>query len=205
MNKQEATLIQRETALRPLSPEEVAAGRLSDIKMATVLVGYLRNLRRGTAKTKTRGETRGGGRKPWRQKGTGRARAGSIRSPLWRGGGVIFGPTGKRRKIRFNRRERQEAFRALLWAKSRDQEVFIMKLEKPLIRTREALLFLGELLTKGKRILIVLPAAQTQESGRAFRNLVGVTVKDASSLNVLDLARYPYLILEETVWKRLQS
>ena len=102
------------------------------------LVRQLNNARQGTASTKTRAEVRGGGRKPWRQKGTGRARAGSIRSPLWRGGGVIFGPKPRDYSTKMNRKERRLALRTAFSARVEDLVVvenFGAELERP--KTKE--------------------------------------------------------------------
>jgi large subunit ribosomal protein L4 len=118
-----------ECVVRNWQGEEVGQTTL-DLKVASeksaagivhrALVRQLANARQGNASTKTRAEVRGGGRKPWRQKGTGRARAGSIRSPLWRGGGVIFGPKPRDYETKMNRKERRLALRTVLFSRSED-------------------------------------------------------------------------------------
>jgi large subunit ribosomal protein L4 len=153
-----------------------------------VALSYLANLRRSTAHTKTRGEVRGGGRKPWRQKGTGRARAGSIRSPLWRGGGTIFGP----RKVRnFQKRipasMRDRAFSQVLAGKIRDHEVFVVTtLDLPKPKTKLFEVALHKLPLKEGRILVII-ASPVPELMRAAHNVPYITVKTGHTVNVLDL------------------
>jgi large subunit ribosomal protein L4 len=177
-----------------------------------VMVGMQANQRKGTAHTKTRAEVRGGGRKPWRQKGTGRARHGSIRSPLWRGGGVTFGPTKERvytKKI--NQKMKKKALLVALSQKARDNEILILddlKLKNP--KTKEAASVLKNLSKiKGFERLVLAPSASrgdkkntalvlTKEKNeplrRSFRNLAGVLLNEARNLNLLDAISYKYLV-----------
>ena len=136
-----------ECVVRNWQGEEVGQATL-DLRVASeksashivhrALVRQMANGRQGTASTKTRAEVRGGGRKPWRQKGTGRARAGSIRSPLWRGGGVIFGPKPRDYEVKMNRKERRLALRTALFSRAADMivvEEFTEQLSRP--KTKE--------------------------------------------------------------------
>lgn len=161
-----------------------------------VLVALQANRRKPIAHTKDRSEVRGGGRKPWRQKGTGRARHGSIRSPLWRGGGVTFGPRKERvfsKKI--NKRAKRIALFSVLAKKFADQEIKVVdkiELEKP--KTRLAEKILEKFFPKKKNSgLIILPHAQPNLI-RAVRNLNFAQVTLVNNLNVEDVLKYKYLL-----------
>ncbi|MBI4496161.1 MAG: 50S ribosomal protein L4 [Deltaproteobacteria bacterium] len=153
----------------------------------------LANRRRGTAATKERSLVSGGGRKPWRQKGTGRARAGSTRSPLWRGGGTIFGPHPRDYSFRLPRKVRQAALRSVLSQKRREDKLLVLeRFELAEAKTRavqDALRTLGL-----KRALIVIPEAD-EALERSARNLPQVQVIRCAGLNVHDLLRYDHLVL----------
>ena len=153
-----------------------------------VAVGLLANQRRATAHTKTRGEVRGGGRKPWRQKGTGKARAGSIRSPLWRGGGTVFGPRNVRNYAhRLPAAMKRAAFRQVLAEKVRRGEVVVLAnlpLSHPKTKVMEELF--TKLPIKEGRILLLIEEA-TEALRRATANLPYLTLRTPTTVNVLDL------------------
>ncbi len=155
-----------------------------------VAAAMLANLRTSTAATKTRGQVRGGGKKPWKQKGTGRARAGSIRSPLWRGGGVVFGPTVERNySKKVNRKTKRLGLFAVLSSRAQEGRLAVMdNLELSSGKTRELVAKLAALGTilKGKRILIIT-AEKPEALQRAARNLPEVKLCLAKNLNLLDL------------------
>lgn len=159
-----------------------------------VIVGLQANQRRGTSATKTRGLVSGGGRKPWKQKGTGNARSGSIRSPLWRKGGIIFGPLPRSYRVSLDQAKRLTAVQTALIEKAKASELGILedlKLAKP--KTQEA----GAILEKAgssARTLIVIAAPDANLS-RAFSNLSGVSLVDAAQVNAWQLmaARKVYL------------
>jgi large subunit ribosomal protein L4 len=154
--------------------------------MHQALVRQLANGRQGTHDTKNRSEVRGGGRKPWRQKGTGRARQGSIRSPQWEGGGVVFGPTPRSYAQDMPRKQRRLALRSALSAKAAAGELTVLEsfeLDAP--RTR-AVVELLETLNAGKRVLLVL-GSHNEMLERSARNVPHVRVILASNLNVRDL------------------
>mgnify|MGYP003335264975 CR=1 FL=1 len=146
------------------------------------------NARQGTVSTKTRAEVRGGGRKPWRQKGTGRARAGSIRSPLWRGGGVIFGPKPRDFSQKMNRKERRLALRTALNSRAADLIVIEdIATQLPQPKTRELVAALGRWgVGVGERVLLVL-AEIPETVYLSARNISTVKLIRADSLNVYDL------------------
>ena len=168
-----------------------------------VAVAQRANSRQGTVSTKTRGEVRGGGRKPWKQKGTGRARVGSIRSPLWRGGGIIFGPRPERNFLKkVNKGTKRLGMFTVLTQKAQTGKIIILEnleLEKPKTRElKDKLENFGKLLA-AKKLLLVLPG-RNENLVRAARNLASVKTIRADSLNVLDLLDADgVLILREAV------
>ncbi len=163
--------------------------------MHQAVVRQQANARAGTAKTKSRGEVRGGGAKPWRQKGTGRARQGSIRSPQWVGGGVVFGPTPRRFAKRMNRKMRRLALRSALSVKAGAQQLVVLDalaMEQP--RTKDMNAFL-ERLNVGTTALILL-SDRNDNVELSARNLSNVKTIMPSCLSVRDLLNYDYLLAD---------
>ncbi len=154
----------------------------------------LANKRQVLASTKTREEVSGGGRKPWRQKGTGRARHGSIRSPLWKGGGVTFGPTSERNfKLKINKKMARKAFLTALSAKAKDGELLVLdglKLSAP--KTKEMAKIMKNF-SQVKNGLLAL-AEKSEDIKRAGRNLPNLNIINIDNLNILDILKYKYLI-----------
>lgn len=170
------------------------------------LVRQLNNARQGTASTKTKGEVRGGGRKPWRQKGTGRARAGSIRSPLWRGGGVTFGPKPRNYDLKMNRKERRLALRTALASRSDSLIVvqsFGEQLAKP--KTKE---LLGAIERWGadsdKKILMVLTEVP-ENVHLSARNICNLKVVKADGLNIHDILTAEKIIATSEAIAQIQE
>ena len=163
--------------------------------MHQALVRQLSNARVGTANTKTRGEVRGGGRKPWRQKGTGRARHGSIREPQWRGGGIVFGPRSERNyRKRMPRKMRRLALRSALSVKASEGQIMVVDdLRVPAAKTREMVSLLDRLQV-GSSTLIVLSKGN-EGVARSARNLSHVRTVRANYLNIHDLLAYEYLLV----------
>ena len=160
--------------------------------------------RAGTASTKEKGEVRGGGKKPWKQKGTGRARAGSIRSPLWPGGGTVFGPHPRDYSYRLPKSARQAALRSALAQKYREQRLTIVdRIELPELKTKHFVAFLAAL-EIADTALVVLDAAD-ERIERAARNLKNVKVLRAEGLNVYDLLRYHQLIVTRAALDAITS
>jgi len=152
------------------------------------------NARQGTHSVKTRADVSGGGAKPWRQKGTGRARQGSIRSPQWRGGGIVFGPHPRSYRQRMPKKMRRLAIRCLLSDKVREERLAILQeLQFPQAKTREMKQFL-DTLNVSSSILIVTPEA-TKPVVDSARNLPHVKTLPAANLNVLDLLNHDRLIM----------
>jgi large subunit ribosomal protein L4 len=163
--------------------------------MHQAVVRQQANARAGTAKTKSRGEVRGGGAKPWRQKGTGRARQGSIRSPQWVGGGVVFGPTPRSFAKRMNRKMRRLALRSALSVKAGAQQLVVLDalaMEQP--RTKDMNAFL-ERLNVGTTALILL-SDRNDNVELSARNLSNVKTIMPSCLSVRDLLNYDYLLAD---------
>ena len=165
---------------------------------------YMANQRQVVASTKTRAEVSGGGRKPWRQKGTGRARHGSIRSPLWKGGGVTFGPTTKRNfKLKINKKMTRKAFLTVLSAKAKDNEIlFLDNLKIKSAKTREMAHIVANF-PQIKNGLLVLPSFAKATEGEsekndmlknACRNLSKLEAVNINNLNIFNVLKHQYLI-----------
>jgi large subunit ribosomal protein L4 len=172
--------------------------------MHQALVRQLANARQGTADTKTRAEVAGGGSKPWKQKGTGRARQGSTRAPHWRHGGVVFGPTPRSYDQRMPRKMRRLALRSALSAKAAEGQLRILddlKLETPKTRDMEAIL--GGLSIQSSA-LILLPAANPIIA-KSAANIADVKTLRAQYLNVRDLLNYDFLILPQASVQVIES
>ena len=197
---------------------DIKGKKVSDIELAesvfgiepnenivhAVLVNYLANQRQGTQSTKTRAEVRGGGRKPWRQKGTGRARQGSIRAPQWIKGGIALGPKPRSYKYTVNKKERRLAIKSILSSKVLEKELTVVdKLELKEIKTKSMVKALEALKVEGKT-LIILPEGNKNVTMSA-RNIEGVKAIQANNINVFDLLKYNNLILPVDTVKKLEE
>lgn len=170
----------------------------------SVLVNYLANQRQGTQSTKTRAEVRGGGRKPWRQKGTGRARQGSIRAPQWVKGGIALGPKPRSYKYTVNKKERRLAIKSLLSSKVLEKELTVVdKLELAEIKTKTMVKALADLKVEGKT-LIVLPE-NNKNVLMSARNIEGVKTITLNNINVFDLLKYNNLVLPLETVKKIEE
>jgi large subunit ribosomal protein L4 len=173
-----------------------------------VVVGMEANAREPWAHTKGRGEVRGGGKKPWKQKGTGRARHGSIRSPLWRGGGVTFGPRNEKNySKKINKKMRAKALFATLSEKLRDGEIlFLDRLAFPAPKTADAKRTLAALAriegfeplaTKRRNAALLALATRDETVEKSFRNFGNIGMIEARNLNPVEVLKYKYLIVTE--------
>jgi len=183
-------------------PADVFSGPVRKHLLYETVKMQMANRRAGTAATKTRAFVSGGGKKPWKQKGTGRARAGSTRSPIWVGGATIFGPQPRDYSYRLPATARKAALRSALAAKVRDGQLLVLDqitLEQP--KTKLLAKLLGDLQVTSA--LIVLPA-KDESVERAARNLPHVKVLRAEGANVYDLLRYDRLILTRDAVQALQ-
>jgi large subunit ribosomal protein L4 len=167
---------------------KVAKAETANGVVHRALVRQLANQRQGTASTKTRAEVRGGGRKPWRQKGTGRARAGSNRSPLWRGGGVIFGPKPRDYTIKMNRKERRLALRTAFQSRVEDLIVvqdFADQLSRP--KTKEMTQALTRWGVEPDSKVLLIVAERNETVYLSARNIEKLRMISANNLNIFDL------------------
>ena len=175
-------------------PDYIFAAPVNEAVMHQALVRQLANARLGTHKTKTRGEVRGGGAKPWRQKGTGRARHGSIREPQWRGGGTVFGPQPRSYRQKMPKKMRHLALKGGLTVKAREGKILVLdglEMEEP--KTKEMLTILENLKVEDSA-LILLPERNTNVE-RSARNIPGVKTLRANYLNLRDLLSHDWLIM----------
>lgn len=201
-----------------LSVVDTSGTKISDLELSESVFGapvnkatirialnqYLANQRHGSASTKTKGEKRGGGAKPWRQKGTGRARAGSTRSPIWRGGGVTFGPRPRDFSYKINKKTKRSALRAALSALMGDNKLLVMeKIEFDSIKTKHAVGFLNNLGVEGKTL--VLLDQPNDNVALSFRNLPSVKVSRTDNINIFDLLHYDTLIATSAAIKKVEE
>ncbi len=191
---------------RVVHPElkaEIFQVRVRPHLLQQAIVMQLSNRRAGTASTKTKGLVRGGGKKPWRQKGTGRARAGSIRSPLWVGGGTIFGPQPRDYSFRLPKKARREALLSALSLKNRDGKIIVLdRLEVEEGRTKLMRKVLENLQVQSALVVIPEPDEKVE---RAARNLPTFKVVRFDGLNAYDLIRHEHLILTEEALRRIEA
>jgi large subunit ribosomal protein L4 len=172
------------------------------------LVRQANNERQGTASAKTRAEVRGGGRKPWKQKGTGRARAGSIRSPLWRGGGVIFGPKPRDYSTKMNRKERRLALRTAFQSRAAEMvvvEEFATQLAQPKTKDMVAALQRWGATDTEKVLLIVADLAESENVFLSARNVPRLRLISANGLNVYDVLNADRIIVTKSAIVKIQE
>lgn len=170
------------------------------------LVRQLNNSRQGTASTKTRAEVSGGGRKPWRQKGTGRARAGSNRSPLWRGGGVIFGPKPRDYSVKMNRKERQLALRTAFCSRLESVVVvedFAEQLSRP--KTKELLQAMSRWDIQPDSKVLLIVADRDENVYLSARNVETIKLISASNLNIYDILIAEQIVVTSSALAKIQE
>jgi len=169
-----------------------------------VIVAQAANIRQGSANSKTRGEVSGGGKKPWRQKGTGRARAGSNRSPIWVGGGVVFGPKPRDYSKKINRKVRQLAYNRALYERVNDGSLVVIEaLDISPAKTKVASEIVRGISTGGNTL--VVDKAFSETSKRALKNLSGVILEEASVVSVTDLADFQKIIVTRQAMEELAN
>lgn len=168
------------------------------------LVQQRASLRQGNHKVKSRAEVAGGGRKPWRQKGTGRARQGSIRSPQWRGGGIVFGPTPRSYSYKLPKKVRRLALRSALSSKVRDEEMVVLEaLTFDAPKTKEFTKVLKDLSISKKALFVTADLDETV--ALSARNIPGISVVTANGINVLDLVGHDQLIVTKDAVKKIEE
>ena len=170
----------------------------------SVVVNYLANQRQGTQSTKTRAEVSGGGRKPWRQKGTGRARQGSIRAPQWIKGGIALGPKSRSYTYKVNKKEKRLAIKSILSSKVSSNELVVVdKLQLKEIKTAEMVKIFANLKVEGKA-LVLLPE-NNENVQKSARNIEGVKTLTVNTINAYDLLKYSKLVVTEDTVKKLEE
>ena len=170
----------------------------------SVLKNYLANQRQGTQNTKTRSEVSGGGKKPWRQKGTGRARQGSIRAPQWIKGGIALGPKPRSYKYTVNKKERRLAIKSILSSKvAESQLVVVDKFDFKEIKTKQMAVALKNLKV-AEKALILLPEKDMNVQ-KSARNIEGVKTSLVNTINVYDLLKYNKLVITLDTVKKLEE
>ncbi len=187
-------------------PKEIFEVETNTDLIHQVVVAQMANRRKVVAHTKIRGEVSGGGKKPWRQKGTGRARHGSIRSPIWKGGGVTFGPRKEKIfKKRIPKKMRKKAMFMVLTAKAKNGLLIILddlKYQKP--KTKEVVKILRNFDLENKSVLVAL-SQQDKNTILSFRNIPNVAAIQAVDLNCLDLLSYKYLLMPKESIKKIKE
>jgi large subunit ribosomal protein L4 len=169
-----------------------------------VVKAQLANKRQGTQSAKTRSEVRGGGRKPWRQKGTGRARAGTIRSPLWTGGGVVFAPKPRDYRQAVPKKVRRLAMKSALSSKVAEKEIVVLdQLVMDAPKTKEMVAILNNI-DAGKKVLLVLPE-KNENVERSAKNIPNVKSILVNTLNVYDILKYDKLVLTKDAVSRVEE
>ena len=196
-----------EVPIKNMAGEEVGQMELEDTVFAApvnrglmhqALVRQLANARAGTHKTKSRSEVRGGGRKPWRQKGTGRARHGSIRSPIWVGGGTAFGPTPRKYTKKMPKKMRRAALRSALSVKAGAEQIVVLEqlaMEAP--RTKDFVRTLADLGLDSGSVLVILPARDMAVE-KSISNLPQAKTVLSGNLSIQDLLGHDTLLLPQT-------
>ena len=175
--------------------EEVFGIEPNEAIVHSVLVNYLANQRQGTQSTKTRAEVSGGGRKPWRQNGTGRARQGSIRAPHWVGGGVALGPKPRSYNYTVNKKEKRLAIKSMLSSK--------VSLPLKEIKTKEMARILNNLKVEGKAVILLPEKDEVVQ--KSARNIEGVKTLQVGTINVYDLLKHKNLVVTEDTVKKLEE
>jgi large subunit ribosomal protein L4 len=168
------------------------------------LVQQRASLRQGNHKVKTRAEVAGGGRKPWRQKGTGRARQGSIRSPQWRGGGIVFGPAPRSYSYKLPKKVRRLALLSALSTKVREEDVIVLEgLTFNAPKTKEFIKVLADLSINRKALIVTADLDETV--ALSARNIPGISVVTATGINVLDLIGHDKLVMTKAAVQKIEE
>ena len=183
--------------------ENVFGIEVNDVVVHAALVNYLANQRQGTSSTKTRAEVRGGGRKPWKQKGTGRARQGSIRAPQWIKGGIVNGPKPRSYKYAIPKKIRQLALKSVLTSKVQEGQLIVIdKIELNEIKTKEMVKVLANLkVTKG----LVMLENKNLNVQASTRNIANIKTTLVNTMNVFDLLKYDSLVITQDAIKKLEE
>jgi large subunit ribosomal protein L4 len=184
--------------------DSVFAVNINEHLMHMAVVLQLANKRQGTQKAKTRSEVSGGGRKPWRQKGTGHARQGSTRSPQWTGGGVVFAPTPRDYSFKMNKKEKAGALKSALTCKVNEEKFFVVdSLKFDEIKTKKMVGVLDAL--KVKKALVVLDGEDNDNVELSARNIAGVRTVYSNAINVYDILKYDTVIITKNAVAKIEE
>lgn len=184
--------------------ENIFAVEVNEYAMHDVVLNYLANQRQGTQSTKTRSEVSGGGKKPWKQKGTGRARQGSIRAPQWIKGGIALGPKPRSYKYTVNKKERRLAIKSLLSSKVLENELIVVDaFNFDSIKTKQMVNALTNLKVEGKTLIVL--ADKNENVQKSARNIENVKTLQVNTINVYDLLKYKNLVLTLDTVKKLEE
>ncbi len=184
-------------------PEERFGGKVRRELLRDAVIMHEANHRRGTASTKTRGEVKGGGRKPWKQKHTGRARAGDIRSPIWKGGGVVFGPRPRDYSFSIHRKAKKVALQSAILSRLIDNEVVLidkLALDSPSTKKLANLLKCLEI----RESCLIVMQEFNEAVWKSCRNIYNVKLRVASDLNAYDVVKYKKLLIVKDVLENLR-
>lgn len=184
--------------------DDIFGAEINESAMHQVVVAQLANKRQGTQSTLTRSEVRGGGIKPWRQKGTGRARQGSIRAPQWTKGGVVFAPKPRTYKTAVNKKIKRLALKSALSMKVAEEDIIVLEdLALSAAKTKEMVKVLNNLKVEGKALIIT--AGKDETVVRASRNLQGINTISADTINVYDVVNSGKLIMTVDAVKNVEE
>ena len=184
--------------------DNVFAANVNEHLMHMAAVLQLANKRQGTQKAKTRSEVRGGGRKPWRQKGTGHARQGSARAPQWTGGGVVFAPTPREYSFKMNKKEKAGAIKSALTSRVNEEKFFVLdSLKFDEIKTKKMVNVLDSL--KVEKALVVLDGEDNANVALSARNIAGVRVVAFNAINVYDILKYDTVVATKNAVEKIEE
>jgi len=185
-------------------PEGIFDRPVNKVSLSSTVAAILKNARHASSHAKDRSEKRGGGVKPWRQKGTGRARHGSIRSPIWRGGGVTHGPTKERNyQAKVNKKVKDSVLAMALSAKLKDEEIiFVDEIKLTEVKTKLMAELLKKLVKKPASTLLVLKEG-VEDAKKASRNLQKVDVLEVKKINIPDVLKHKYIIFEKAAMEEV--
>ena len=184
--------------------DNVFAANVNEHLMHMAAVLQLANKRQGTQKAKTRSEVRGGGRKPWRQKGTGHARQGSTRAPQWTGGGVVFAPTPREYSFKMNKKEKAGAIKSALTSRVNEEKFFVLdSLKFDEIKTKKMVNVLDSL--KVEKALVVLDGEDNANVALSARNIAGVRVVAFNAINVYDILKYDTVVATKNAVQKIEE
>lgn len=184
--------------------DSVFAVNVNEHLMHMAVTLQLANKRQGTQKAKTRSEVRGGGKKPWRQKGTGHARQGSIRAPQWKGGGVVFAPVPRSYSFKMNKKEKAYALKSALTSRVNEEKFLVMdSLKFDEIKTKKMVNVLDAL--KVKKALVILDGEDNANVALSTRNIEGVKAVTSNAINVYDILKYETVIITKNAVSKIEE